>query len=75
MTNDELLKVIQQALSDGATKLDLSYRRFTSLVPKIDQLVNLHSLDLRGNQLSSLPVEIGLLVNLQSLDLSNYQLS
>ncbi|NEU81532.1 leucine-rich repeat domain-containing protein, partial [Nostoc sp. UIC 10630] len=75
MTNEELLQIIEQAVKDEVTELDLSNKGLTTLPPKIGQLTNLQSLDLSENQLSSLPPKIGQLTNLQSLDLSENQLS
>ncbi|OYE03750.1 leucine-rich repeat domain-containing protein [Nostoc sp. 'Peltigera membranacea cyanobiont' 232] len=75
MTNEELLQIIEQAVRDNVTKLNLSGRSLTTLPPEIGQLTNLQTLDLSDNQLSSLPPEIGQLTNLQSLDLDNNQLS
>ncbi|MBD2521372.1 COR domain-containing protein [Nostoc sp. FACHB-133] len=75
MTNEELLQIIEQAVKDEVTELDLSYKGLTILPPEIGQLTNLQSLDLSSNQLSSLPPEIVQLTNLQSLDIGSNQLS
>ncbi|MEH2273771.1 MAG: COR domain-containing protein [Nostoc sp.] len=75
MTNEELLEIIEQAVRDNVTKLDLSNKDLTTLPSEIGQLTNLRSLNLISNQLSSLPPEIVQLTNLQILDLSSNQLS
>jgi internalin A len=75
MTNEELLQIIEQAVKDKVTELDLSFKGLTTLPSEIGQLTNLQSLDLFSNQLSSLPSEIGQLTNLQSLNLQSNQLS
>ncbi|MEH2007486.1 leucine-rich repeat domain-containing protein, partial [Nostoc sp.] len=69
MTNEELLQIIEQAVRNKVTELDLSNRGLTTLPGEIGQLTNLQSLHLSSNQLSSLPAEIVQLTNLQSLDL------
>ncbi|MBW4429070.1 MAG: leucine-rich repeat domain-containing protein [Nostoc desertorum CM1-VF14] len=75
MTNEELLQIIEQAVRDQVTELDLSDKGLTTLPPEIVQLTNLQTLDLSSNQLSSLPPEIVQLTNLQTLDLRYNQLS
>ena len=67
----EVLLIIEQALKDGVTVLDLSGRGITKLPPEIGQLTNLTTLSLERNQLSSLPAEIGQLTNLRELYLGN----
>ncbi|MBE8997261.1 leucine-rich repeat domain-containing protein [Nostoc sp. LEGE 12447] len=75
MTNEELLQIIEQAVRDKVTELDLSNKGLTILPREIVQLTKLRSLDLYNNQLSSLPPEIGQLTNLRSLYLRSNQLS
>jgi internalin A len=74
MTNERLLKVIEQAARDRSTKLNLSEQRLTSIPKEIGQLNNLHTLNLTGNQLRDLPAEIGQLNNLHTLNLTGNQL-
>ncbi|MBG1242272.1 leucine-rich repeat domain-containing protein [Nostoc sp. NZL] len=75
MTNEELLEIIQKAVAEKVTNLDLSSKGLTSLPPQIGQLTNLQTLDLYGNQLSSLPPGFVQLTNLQTLKLRRNQLS
>ncbi len=67
MTNEELLKVIEEAKASGATTLDLSSQGFTTLSPKLFQLTNLTVLHLDGNELSVLPPEICQLTKIKKL--------
>jgi internalin A len=71
MTNEELLKVIEEAKASGVTELDLIKRKITALPPELFQLTNLTKLDLKFNQLVTLPPEISLLTSLTELYLSN----
>jgi Leucine-rich repeat (LRR) protein len=75
MTEEELLRVIEQAASEAWTELDLSGNNLTALPPEIGQLTSLLTLNLIDNQLSSLPPEIGQLTSLQSLNLWDNQVS
>jgi Leucine-rich repeat (LRR) protein/GTPase SAR1 family protein len=75
MTQDELLRLIDQAAEESWTTLDLSGKKLKGLSSEIGKLLALQSLILFNNQLSNLPSEIGLLANLQSLNLSSNQLS
>jgi small GTP-binding protein len=75
MTEEELLRVIEQAAQAQVTELDLSGRELTVLPPEIGQLTNLQTLNLSRNQLNSLPEKIGQLTNLQSFNLNNNQLN
>ncbi|WP_445636644.1 hypothetical protein NSTC745_01579 [Nostoc sp. DSM 114161] len=75
MTNEELLRIIEQAAKEKATQLDLSNNQLSSLPPEISQLSSLTRLYLSNNQLSSLPPEISQLSSLTRLDLHNNQLS
>ena len=75
MTDNDLLREINQAHVRGAAQLDLSYRGLTHLPPEIGSLVNLLVLDLSGNDLAALPPEIGALSHLQQLDLRHNRLT
>lgn len=69
MSTDEVMRRIQEALEQGATELDLSGCRLTTLPESIGDLTQLKKLDLRYNQLQSLPESIGNLIQLQTLSL------
>lgn len=71
----EILKLIEQAATEGWTGLNLSNIQLSSLPPQIGTLTNLAILDLSNNQLSSLPPEIAKLTELTNLDLNNNQLT
>ncbi len=69
MTDEELLRVIEQAAEEGETELDLSGNNLTVLPPEISTLTQLKKLILGkydegdlvstiGNNLSALPAEI-----------------
>ncbi|MEH1867208.1 MAG: COR domain-containing protein [Nostoc sp.] len=75
MTNEELLQIIEKAVRDKKTQLDLSGKGLTTLPPEFGQFTNLQYLNLTSNQLSSLPPEFGQLTNLQTLYLFSNQLS
>jgi small GTP-binding protein len=75
MTNEELLKVIEEAKASGATYLDLSRKEITTLPPEICRLTNLTALNLLDNQLTTLPPELFQLTNLTKLYLSYNQLT
>lgn len=75
MDKKELLRVINQAADEGATKLGLSSIDITELPPEIGNLTNLTRLNLQGNQLTTLPPEIGNLTNLTHLYLQGNQLT
>ncbi|MBW4630280.1 MAG: leucine-rich repeat domain-containing protein [Brasilonema octagenarum HA4186-MV1] len=89
MTQEELLRVIEQAASKGATELDLSGNELTVLPPSIGKLTQLKKLILGkyeyddrgrivgtiGNNLSALPAEIGQLHHLEELQVVDNRLS
>ena len=64
MTQKELLDVIEKAVRDEETSLDLSSSELTSLPAEIGQLTALTQLNLWNNHLTSLPAEIGQLTAL-----------
>ncbi len=59
---------LQEARRTG--KLNLAWRKITTLPPEIGQLTSLQSLNLSGNQLTALPPEIGRLTSLLTLNLA-----
>lgn len=75
MTNEELLKVIDEAKASNVNALDLSNSGITELPPEFFQLTSLTSLNLSWNQLTKLPPEVGQLTNLKDVDLWNNQLT
>jgi internalin A len=75
MTDEELLKVIEQAARDRSKYLNLSHEEFIYIPSKIGQLNNLIELKLSSNQLTSLPPEIGQLNSLTWLYIYNNQLT
>ncbi len=75
MTNEELLKVIEEAKASGSTRLNLSENELTTLPPEIGQLTSLTELNLGGNRLTNLPPEIGQLTKLTKLYLVGNQLT
>jgi len=75
MTNEELLRVIEQAAREKVTALDLSHEGLTVLPPEIGQLTSLTQLNLSGNKLTALPPQIGQLNNLTTLVLWNKRLN
>jgi internalin A len=75
MSEKELLQIIERAISEGVTYLDLSNKNLTTLPPEIGNLINLIHLNISNNQLTTLPPEIGNLINLTHLDISNNQLT
>ena len=89
MTEEELLKVIERAATEGWTELDLSGRELTVLPPEIGNLTQLKKLvigkyecdkdggilSFSGNKLSALPPEIGSLIQLEELQIFANQLT
>ncbi|MGX9727959.1 MAG: COR domain-containing protein [Candidatus Electronema sp. VV] len=75
MTNEELLKVIEEAKASGATVLNLSNKGITTLPHELFQLTSLTDLFLSRNQLTILPPEFCQLTNLTLLALSLNQLA
>ncbi len=68
-------KLIEIALTDNLSELDLSNQNLTELPAEIGKLQRLQNLNLSGNLLQHLPVEIGLLTDLQSINLSGNELT
>lgn len=58
MTNEELLDVIEKAAKEGATSLNLSEKKLTTLPKEIGNLTHLTALSLNDNPLISPPQEI-----------------
>ncbi|MEO1394637.1 MAG: COR domain-containing protein [Cyanobacteria bacterium J06634_5] len=75
MTQDELLKLIDEAAADGWPTLDLTRRGLSELPPEIGQLTSLAYLDLSYNQLTTLPESVRQLTSLTSLNLRANQLT
>ena len=75
MTNEELLKVIEEAKANGATELDLSGNGLTELPAELFHLENLTKLHLGRNQLASIPSVVSQLRNLTALHLNLNQLT
>ncbi|MGB0384798.1 MAG: COR domain-containing protein [Ardenticatenaceae bacterium] len=74
MNDQELLQIIEQAIKDGATELNLFTKGVTELPLEIGKLTSLTTLYLGWNQLINLRPEIGRLTNLTRLDLTGNQL-
>jgi Leucine-rich repeat (LRR) protein len=70
----EALRRIEEVRKSGATSLDLSKLKLSTLPEAIGQLSQLQQLYLSGNQLSTLPEAIGQLSQLQVLYLSSNRL-
>jgi len=66
---EEALRRIEEARKSGATLLDLSSLKLSTLPEAIGRLPQLQELNLSSNQLSTLPGAIGRLSQLQMLDL------
>ena len=80
VTQDELLRLIDEAAADGRPTLDLAGKGLNKLPPEIGKLTQLKTLVLGrwdkkkgslGNNLRTLPDEIGQLTELRSLFLRN----
>lgn len=70
MKEDAALQLIEKAVSDKQSELDLSGCQLKFLPREIAKLTNLTILDLSNNLLTALPPEIGELINLSKLFLS-----
>ena len=75
MTNDAVLKIIEQAAADGRQELELSRKGLTELPKEIYKLKNLTKLDLGFNQISEISEAITELKNLTTLDLVHNKIS
>ena len=58
MEEDEVLRIIEEAVESKQTSLDLSNNQLTALPHEITKLTNLTELNLSDNQLTALPPEI-----------------
>ena len=72
---EEALLRIEKAWESGASVLNLSDFKLSTLPEAIGQLSRLHELNLSGNQLSTLPEAIGQLSQLQELYVAGNQLN
>jgi internalin A len=75
MTQDELLALIDRAVDEGWTELDLAGKRPIKIPKAISKLTSLITLDLWGNQITRIPDAILKLTNLTSLYLSENQIT
>jgi internalin A len=75
MTKPSLPQIIQKAIQERATTLDLSQKGLTMLPPGLEQLRQLRELNLNGNQLTQLPSTIAKLRQLQELYLRDNRLT
>ncbi|MGR0482322.1 MAG: COR domain-containing protein [Candidatus Electronema sp. V4] len=75
MTNEEVLRKIEEAAASGATYLNLWGNNLTTLPSELFQLIHLTELHLDNNRLSVLPSELFQLRNLTELSLSRNQLT
>ena len=73
--SSEVLALIEEARTGGATTLDLSNKYLTVLPEMIGQLTELEELHLDDNQLIELPEIVGQLIKLRSLYLDENQLT
>lgn len=75
MTNEDLLKVIEETKASGATKLDLGGKGLISLPSELFLLTKLIRLNLSLNDLVEIPTEICKLINLTALYLGGNELT
>ena len=75
MTDEELLDVIEKAAKEGATSLNLSEKKLTTLPKEIGNLNDLTELYLNYNQLTALPAEFRNLTHLTALYLGRNPLT
>lgn len=74
MDKEDILAIIEAALAEGISVLDLSNRDITELPAEIGKLENLKLLNLSYNSINQLPAEISKLTKLESLLLSRNEL-
>ncbi len=74
LTDEQILRRIDEAAATGAETLDLSYLELAALPAEIGKLDHLTALDLCGNDLVALPPQLGRLRQLTRLDLRHNQL-
>src|SRR6266704_1205384 len=71
MNEQQLCELIDQAVADGRSDLDLSWLELTNLPTAIGRLTALRKLSLRSNWLRDLPPEFTQLTNLISFDIAD----
>ncbi len=74
LTDEQILRRIDEVAATGAETLDLSYLELAALPAEIGKLDHLTALDLCGNDLVALPPQLGRLRQLTRLDLRHNQL-
>ena len=74
-STEVVTSIIERALNNGATQLNLSARGLTVIPEAMGQLSQLRFLNLNRNNLAALPESIGQLTQLQDLDLSKNKLT
>ena len=74
MNKKDLMQAINLAAETGATTLNLSANKLSSIPTEIGKIKSLEVLDLSNNKLSALPTTVGDLSNLKTLDIRSNQI-